>query len=224
MPTETIRYVKVWSGWVRLLHALLGMSVLFLIMSVWLLETGSEAVDFWRDWHRVIGQWLLIVVVARVILLFLLPDSGNWRALVPDVTQWRAAAAMLRYYLSLARAPLPNWYAHNPFWRPVYPLLLVVLLLCGLTGLWYQAPYTLLGLAMHEWHRLLASGVTAFAVAHILAVVMHDIRDRGGSISGIISGYRHFHVPQRAEKSASPFTGSTPPVYVSVDSIKRPRS
>jgi Ni/Fe-hydrogenase 1 B-type cytochrome subunit len=222
MQQEDIRYVPIWSGWVRLTHWLMALGVLFQLVSAWAIQLGSSDYEFWRDWHVISGQLLLVAVVGRVILMFILPGTGSWRAFLPDRVQGKGAMEMLRFYFSFARFPLPNWFAHNPFWRQLYPLILLVLIGCGISGLVYNAPYTFAGVVMHQWHSVLADVIVFFSVAHVLAAFLHDLKGKGAAISGMISGFRYFHVPAAASKpeQASPFKGSTPPVYVSVDSIK----
>ncbi|UOG92110.1 MAG: cytochrome b/b6 domain-containing protein [Candidatus Thiothrix sulfatifontis] len=223
MQQETIRYVLVWSGWVRLIHGLIAAGVLFLLASAWALQQGVVDPDFWRDWHMIVGQLVLVAVVGRVILMFLLPGTANWRAFLPDKAQWVGMKQMALFYLSFARFPLPNWYGHNPFWRVIYPLFWVVLLVCAVTGLFYNAPYQFLGMSMFGLHGGLASLILGFTVAHVVAVILHDLKGKGASISGIISGYRYFHVETPAASvKPPPATGKASITHVSIASIQKP--
>ena len=222
MQQENIRCIPVWSGWVRLTHWLIAFGVLFQIVSAWAIQHGNVDYAFWRDWHMISGQLLLISVVGRIILLFLLPGSGHWRALLPDKAQWDGLLQMARFYLSFGKFPLPNWFAHNPFWRQLYPLLWLVLIAACATGLVYNAPYTLAGLSMHSLHGNLAVLISGFVILHVLAAFLHDLKGKGAAISGMINGLRYFHVAAvHKPPPETPFKGNTPPVYVSVDSIKR---
>lgn len=222
MQQETIRYVLVWSGWVRLAHALIAAGVLFLLASAWALQQGVVDPEFWRDWHMIVGQLVLVAVVGRVILLFLLPGTANWRAFLPDKAQWAAMKQMALFYLSFARFPLPNWYGHNPFWRVIYPLFWLVLLVCAVTGLFYNAPYQFLGMSMFGLHGGLASLILWFTVAHVVAVVLHDLKGKGASISGIINGYRYFHVETPVAGVKPPPSGKASITHVSIASIQKP--
>lgn len=225
MPQENIRYMLIWSGWVRLTHGLIAAGVLFLFASAWAIQLGAVDYEFWRDWHMIVGQLLIITVVARVILMFLLPGSASWRAFLPDKAQWAGMKKMALFYLSFARFPLPNWFAHNPFWRLLYPLLLVALVACGITGLVYNSANTFLGMSIFGLHGGLAQVILIFTVSHLLAVVLHDLKGKGAAISGMISGYRYFHIEkpegvQQANPTAA--VGKTSIVHVSIDSIQRP--
>lgn len=223
MPQENIRHVLVWSGWVRLTHWLIAAGVLFQFASAWAIGLGATDYEFWRDWHMICGQMLILVVVTRVILMFVLPGSAHWGALLPDRAQLAGAKQMLLFYLSFARLPLPNWFAHNPLWRQLYPLLWLVLLACAFSGLYYNSASTFLGMSIFSWHRVLANFILIFTVAHLLAVFLHDLKGRGAAVSGMISGYRYFHVEEKnAGKEAMPDGNKSSVVHVSIDSIGKP--
>lgn len=223
MLQENIRHVLVWSGWVRLTHWLIACGVLFLFASAWALELGASDYEFWRDWHMICGQMVLLAVVGRLILMFILPGSAHWTSFLPDRAQLAAMGQMVKFYLSFARFPLPNWYAHNPFWRQLYPLILLILLGCAFAGMFYNAPYTFLGFSMFKLHGGLADTVLFFVIAHVIAAFLHDLKGRGASISGMISGYRYFHVEgQGAMEQGAPQAGKPSVTKVSVDAIQRP--
>ena len=219
---ETIRHIPVWSGWVRLTHWLLALGIGFTWLSQQAIAWGAADADFWRDWHMIVGELLIIVITARVILAVLLPGSANWRSFIPDAAMWQGALTTLRFYLSWGRTELPHWYAHNPLWRVLYALLMVLVLACAATGLFYNSPNTWLGLPAYAWHAGLASAIGWWCVLHVIAVFAHDLKGKVNAVSGMISGFRYFHVPAKTTPEVeSPFKGSTPPVYISVDSIKR---
>lgn len=223
MQQEEIRYVPVWSGWVRLTHWLMVAGLLFQFVSVWAIRWGAADYEFWRDWHMITGQLLLVVLMGRIVLMFMLPGSASWRAFLADAATWQGIKQMLTFYLSFARAPLPNWYAHNPLWKLLYPVMFLLILGTGVSGLLYNAPYTLAGVFMHGVHDGLAQALGILVVVHVVAVFLHDLKGKGAAISGMINGFRYFHVPTAAGKQeqAGSFKGSTPPVYVSLDSLKK---
>ena len=223
MSTETIRCVPVWSGWVRAAHGLMAVGVLFQWWSAQALAWGAMDDAFWRDWHVIAGELLLLVVVGRLILLFILPGAASWQAFVPDHAQWQGIKQMLRFYLTWGREPLPNWFAHNPLWCLVYPVMFVLLLGMSMTGLLYNTPYTVAGWLMHQWHMGLSQVLAWLVLGHVLAAILHDVKGKGAAISGMLNGLRYFHVTKTEPvKPASPFKGNTPPVYVSIDTIQRP--
>ncbi|HHJ36125.1 MAG TPA: hypothetical protein ENJ87_10215, partial [Gammaproteobacteria bacterium] len=94
MQQENIRYVLVWSGWLRLSHWLIAAGVLFQIFSAWALKHDVAGYEYWLDWHLITGQIIAMALGLRVILLFVpvgqrFPVSGNWRAFVPEAAQLR---------------------------------------------------------------------------------------------------------------------------------------
>jgi Ni/Fe-hydrogenase 1 B-type cytochrome subunit len=193
MMTDPIRYVQIWSGWLRLAHWLIACGVLFELFSAWTLALGAVDAAFWRDWHVMVGQALATALLLRLLLLFV-PGSSHWRALLPGRSQWPAMLQMLKFYLSLARAPLPAWFAHNPLWAPLY--LLVLLVLGGelLSGFLHQQPGTWFGQSHADLHAILGQLLAAFSLLHVLAAALHDWKGDGALISALFSGKRYFHV------------------------------
>jgi Ni/Fe-hydrogenase 1 B-type cytochrome subunit len=196
MESETIRYVKIWSGSLRLAHWLVACGVLFELASAWALAHDGIDPVFWHDWHIMVGQLTALALLLRVILLFI-PGSSHWRALLPGRTDRLAMLQMLKFYISLARTPLPAWYAHNPLWKPLYLLLVIVLAGAVLTGLNEDAPWRVLGYAVDELHGRLAGILLLFTALHVIAVFLHDWKGTGALVSAMISGYRYFHVTRQ---------------------------
>ena len=79
MQNETIKYVLVWSGWLRLSHWVIAFGVLFQITSAWAIRMNPPDYEFWHDWHLIVGQIMLIAILLRVILLFT-DGASNWRS------------------------------------------------------------------------------------------------------------------------------------------------
>jgi Ni/Fe-hydrogenase 1 B-type cytochrome subunit len=198
MESETICRVKIWSGWLRLAHWLIAGGVLFELASAWALAHDGIDPLFWYDWHIMIGQLTALAVALRVVLLFL-PGSSHWRALVPGRSDWRAVGQMLQFYISLARTPLPAWYAHNPLWKPLYLLVLAVLAASILTGQFRDAPWVVFGNAPGVLHAWLGGSLALFTVFHVIAVFLHDLRGKGALLSAMISGWRYFHVTRQGQ-------------------------
>jgi len=217
MQQEDIRYVLVWSAWLRLSHWLIAGGVLFQINSAWALAHDEANYSFWLDWHLITGQVILITLALRIILLFF-PGSGNWRAFIPERSQLRAMLQMIKFYLSLGRYPLPNWYAHNPLWLPIYPVFFLVLAGCLVSGLLYNTSQIVFGTPMYELHGALAGLIAAFSIIHIMTVFLHDLKGKGACISAMVNGFRYFHHTAVSDKEGSDLSGK---LTVSVESIKR---
>ncbi len=204
MTGEPVRRVLVWSGLVRALHWAMALCVVTLIGSAWAMqrapqELGSGAATL----HREVGYLLLAALAARVYLLFFGHRAEGWQDCVPWPPQHRAALQMLRFYVSLGRAPLPAYYAHNPLWGPVYLGFFALLAFQGATGLFGPA----------GWHAAGYSWVVGFVVLHVLAAFVHDWKGSGADVSALINGHRVFVA---RPLDAPPGPG---PHRVSVDSL-----
>jgi Ni/Fe-hydrogenase 1 B-type cytochrome subunit len=191
--TQPIRYVQIWSGWLRATHWLIACGVVFELLSAWARAQESTDPAFWHDWHSMIGQLVALAVLLRSVLLFL-PGSSHWRSLLPKRGQWTAIRQTLLFYLSLARAPLPAWYAHNPLWAPLYLLVLLALLGSVASGFAHDLPWQLAGIRPAALHAVLGNGLAGFCVGHVLAAALHDWKGDGALISALFSGKRYFHI------------------------------
>ncbi len=229
MQQEKIRYELVWSGWLRLSHWLIATGVVFQVFSAWVI--GRDDVDFayWSDWHQIVGQVILFALLLRLILLFLPPGkeqpaSSHWRALLPGRPQRQAMLQVIKFYISLGRYPLPNWYAHNPLWQPVYAVFFIILALSLLSGLFYNSGYSVLGQEVENLHASFAAFITIFSVLHIVTAFLHDLKAKGAFISAMVNGFRYFHYA-RFNPVTAPITEIVKKqkqnsVYIPIDSLK----
>lgn len=174
MQRETLKRMPVWGKWLRLVHWALALLVMALLATGFLVRHAPEFADAARDYHLIAGHTLVFVFFARVFLLFFGSRTDLLQALVPGRLEWRATWATAKFYLSLGRAPLPKWFAHNPFWMPVYLGVFALLLLQLVTGLTYGKG-SVFDAATTEWlHALGATILLWFSILHILAVFWHD--------------------------------------------------
>lgn len=221
MLEEKIRRTLVWSGALRAVHWLLAAGVAFQLGSGWLMGQGVRDPAFWRDWHLMAGQGVLILLLCRIALLFR-PGADGWRSFLPGANLFRGARRTLVFYASLGRAPLPNWYAHNPLWALLYPLLAALLLVAAISGVFHDAPYRLAGLgpgAIHGGAVLLLGWLVA---AHVVTAVLHDLKGKGAFISAMINGHRYFHVSTQPLEPGTPKGGQS--VDVSFDTTPHRRA
>ena len=196
-----VQRVPVWSRWLRLAHWAMAGSVLFLLASGWLGRQAPAAFPGWRQAHMDAGWILLAALALRAGLLLGGRGSDRLPDLLPRGPQAGAALAMLRFYLSLGRAPLPAWYAHNPLWGPVYLVWLALLAASVWTGLELAGAATGPAEATVARHAALAAWVGWIAAAHVAAVAAHDLRARSADCSAMIHGERIFELrpPAAAE-------------------------
>ncbi len=227
MQQENIRYVLVWSGWLRLSHWLIAAGILFQITSAWAIGHNNADYTFWLDWHLISGQIILMALALRAVLFFF-PGSSSWRAFIPEKSQLQAMLQMIKFYLSLTRFPLPNWYAHNPLWLPLYLLMFFVLAACLISGLLHDSPKIIFGFTMVKLHSALANMIIIFSIAHIASVFLHDLKGKGAFISAMVNGHRYFHFTnQKNQNKHNPGEAlgkmqvEQQSVYISADSIKK---
>jgi len=194
MAVATIKRIPVWSGRLRLSHWLMTFAVVILLATGWLLGKLPELYDALLDYHFQAGYVLIAAVLLRVYLLFFGRATDTLGDLVPHRQQLGAMRDMLRFYLSFGRSRLPAWYAHNPFWLPLYLVLLVLLGVQILTGVFADAPYLLAHRTPGDWHRLGAIAIGSIAGLHVAAVFLHDLKGTGSDTSAMISGQRIFIV------------------------------
>jgi Ni/Fe-hydrogenase 1 B-type cytochrome subunit len=198
MNTDPIRCVSIWSGWLRAAHWLIAAGVLFELFSAWSFRLAVVDPGFWRDWHVIVGQLVALALLLRIALLFV-PGSSHWRALLPKRGHWRAMLQTLKFYLSLTRAPLPAWYAHNPLWAPVYLLVLLLLVACVVSGMLHDASFRLSALQPDTLHAALGEALAFFSLLHVIAAALHDWKGDGALVSAMFSGKRYFHVNRQQQ-------------------------
>lgn len=219
MENERIQYIRLWSPWLRTSHWIIALGTLFQIASAWAMANDATDPAFWRDWHLMTGQVMTLALALRLVLMFL-PGSSHWRELIPRRSEFPAMLAMIKFYLSLARWPLPRWFAHNPLWKPVYLLVLLLLLVSAVSGLLHHGTSGAAGFHAATLHGAVATPITLFVLLHVVAVFLHDLKGRGSLVSAMIGGSRYVHVEVREDDSrAAPGKGA---VRIALDSITTP--
>ncbi len=215
MANETVQRVAIWSGRLRFAHWLMASATLVLLLSGWLLHLAPALAVPLLDAHLAAGYGLVLALLLRGYLLLFGRAAEHWRDLLPHGPQLRAAAQTLRFYVTLGRAPLPAWYAHNPLWSPVYLALLAMLSWQAFTGLALDQVFDV-GLRAWRWHTALAEPIAIVIALHVAAVFVHDLKGGGADTSAMISGYRCF-------RTGTPGTPVVQRHTVSLDALLRDR-
>lgn len=193
--SSNLKAVNLWSKWLRLSHWVMAFGILFLLLSGWATQQVQIDLAFWQDWHVMIGQVVFMAWVLRVVLL-LKPGSSSFQALIPDRNQLKAWVEMVKFYITFARFPLPEWFAHNPFWRPIYLLVLIWILVVALSGFLHDSLFVFAGMSMAKLHRISSEYLAIFVLFHILTVFLHDWKGKVARISAMISGKAFFSLPE----------------------------
>jgi Ni/Fe-hydrogenase 1 B-type cytochrome subunit len=194
MPHENVRRVPVWSGLLRLCHWAMALLLGASFLTALLVRHAPELAPAARDYHFMAGHVLLLALALRFYLLFFGERSDRLAALLPGRLERVSAVAMIRFYLSFGKAPLPRWFAHNPFWMPLYLGFFLVLLLVLATGLDHERGLVLAADTGAALHAAGAKILLGFAVLHTLAAFWHDCKGTGSDVSAMISGRRIFVV------------------------------
>jgi len=215
---EQIQRVKVWGGWLRFSHMALGLSTLLLLTTGWLLGVAPAERLLWVDLHYIAASVLIFSVSLRVLLMFTGQPVARLSVLMPDDNEWRSVLDTLKFYITLGKAPLPRWYAHNPLWKPIYLLSYFILLSLIVTGA-FQTEYPFVnGYYLPLLHVKFASPMLFFVVLHLIAVVFHDYRGNAADVSSIINGHRHYLIEKLD------FADSTQETAVHIDQIDGPKA
>ncbi len=207
-----IRYLPIYSLQQRITHWLIAAGFGFEWLSAWLVDHSDVDPLVWSDWHLMAGQALLLVLAWR-LLLFFLAGSGHWRFFIPTREQRHIVRDTLRFYASLGKTPLPDWYAFNPVWQPIYLLMILLAVVTVISGFFHSGLPFVGNLSTADLHAGASSLLLWLALAHIAFAVWHDARGRGAQISGMLNGHKYFHIGE-PEQTPGPVENS-----VSLDSL-----
>ncbi|HKI62580.1 MAG TPA: cytochrome b/b6 domain-containing protein [Mariprofundaceae bacterium] len=213
----THRPVAVWDGLVRITHWINAFAVLLLLPlgavlfgREWL-GISKPHVETLINIHASIGFLLAASLTIRIAYLLAGEGVASWRDVVPHTkAQFALGIATIRYYLSGCKGECPLYFAHNPLAGLAYTGFFLFAATQVITG----AAMYLLGdgliPAAHahaghhaaanawppEWlmdfHALIALLIGMFIVAHLSALALHDLVEKRGLASSMISGNKFF--------------------------------
>jgi len=210
-PTHVYHWVH------RILHWSIAGSIAFLLpLGVFIavasdLKLPEAGEDVMVGVHVIIGLFFAAALLVRIIVLFAGKGTMGWRDVLPHTReQLRVAAATIRYYLSGFRGKPPLYFGHNPFAGGVYTaffcfaatqaasgstMVIVNLLNKGAAQKTGKA-YAEAALIAHDVGALF---IIFYICAHLGALALHDIIERRGLASSMISGYKFFSDEELAE-------------------------
>jgi Ni/Fe-hydrogenase 1 B-type cytochrome subunit len=205
MQSKSVSHVLVWSRWLRLAHWALAISTLGLIATGWLMHNDSATAAESGEIHYLLSGLFLPALLLRLYLLFFSKGTDHLTDCEPNAHRLSQAWQVIRFYLTLGKAPLPKWYSHNPLWGPLYIALFFILSLSAASGLMLLNDQQLLGsISMLDLHQLCYQVILLFTVLHMPAVFSHDLSSKSGDISAMVNGFRVFEVGEAsADKSDS---------------------
>jgi Ni/Fe-hydrogenase 1 B-type cytochrome subunit len=204
----------VWELPVRWCHWINVMCIVILSVTGFFIGTplsfGRTASDFTMGWIRFIhfsaAYLFTISVISRVIWSFIGNKYSGWREFFPlSTVEGRAKTGkMMRYYLLMDKQ-VPETIGHNPLATSAYVILFSFYSLMILTGFALYAEHApgspmhrVLGVmytlfsnqGMRLAHHMSMWFVLAFVVNHIYSAWLMDIKEHGGEISSMFSGYK----------------------------------
>jgi Ni/Fe-hydrogenase 1 B-type cytochrome subunit len=217
MDDPVIKRVLVWSGWLRTSHACIGLAVLVLLFTGWLIAESPSLSESALELHYLASSFLIFGLVVRIVLMFTGREHERLPGLFPASSELYAMAKTFRFYISLGKSPMPGWYAQNPLWKPVYLVIYLALIVLVITGAVMPDVSLMLGFYLPSVHAFWAQLMFWFTVLHIASVVMHDYKNRTTDISAMVNGYRLFLINSNRAGSVAESTVQ----HISIESLRK---
>ncbi len=171
-----------------------------------------------KDMHLVLSGLLVPALILRIYLLIFSAGTDHLADCELDSHRLRQAVEVLKFYLTLGKFPLPNWFSHNPLWGPVYLLLFIFLTVSSLSGiLLLQDIAFTFGISNHALHSVSYSAISVFVLLHLPAVFSHDLSNKHADISGMINGYKIYQIEDNHQAAGQQ------PRTVSLDQLLKTR-
>jgi len=217
MDDPVIKRVLVWSGWLRLSHACIGLAVLVLLFTGWLIAESPSLAESALELHYLVSSLLIFGLVVRIVLMFAGKQHERLPGLFPASSELNAMAKTLRFYISLGKSPMPGWYAHNSLWKPVYFVIYLALVVLVISGAVLPDVSLIMGFYVPSVHVFWARIMLWFSLLHIASVLLHDYRNQTTDISAMVNGYRLFLIKDNKGGSGSEDVIQ----HITIDSLKK---
>ena len=217
MDDPVIKRVLVWSGWLRLSHACIGLAVLVLLFTGMLIAESPSLAESALELHYLVSSLLIFGIVVRIALMFAGRQHERLPGLFPASSELNAMAKTLRFYISLGKSPMPGWYAHNSLWKPVYFVIYLALVVLVISGAVLPDVSLIMGFYVPSVHVFWARIMLWFSLLHIASVLLHDYRNQTTDISAMVNGYRLFLIKDNKGGSGSEDVIQ----HITIDSLKK---
>jgi len=217
MDDPVIKRVLVWSGWLRLSHACIGLAVLVLLFTGWLIAESPSLAESALELHYLVSSLLIFGLVVRIVLMFAGKQHERLPGLFPASSELNAMVKTLRFYISLGKSPMPGWYAHNSLWKPVYFVIYLALVVLVISGAVLPDVSLIMGFYVPSVHVFWARIMLWFSLLHIASVLLHDYRNQTTDISAMVNGYRLFLIKDNKGGSGSEDVIQ----HITIDSLKK---
>jgi Ni/Fe-hydrogenase 1 B-type cytochrome subunit len=202
MQASSVIRILVWGSRLRLAHWALAISTLGLMASGWLMNNTHLLSQNAAEIHFMLSGVFLPALLLRLYLLLFGSGSDHLSSCEPDMHRLSQAWLVMKFYLTLGKAPLPKWYSHNPLWGPLYLAIFFFLLLSTISGLMLLKEISMIAtLSLSDLHHMCYQVIAVFTLLHIPAVFSHDLAGKGSDISGMINGHRIFEIENPRENN-----------------------
>ena len=204
-----------WCHWVNVLSIAVLAGTGILIGNPMIIDSspGAYLMGWIRFIHFVFAYALLVSVITRMILTFTGNCFAGWREYFPFFCAiGREEMKQVFEYYTFRRKHPPECSGHNPMAATAYFgvfLLYWCMLLTGFAMYAEHAPggimHTLLKPVyilmttqqMHLWHHVIMYLIIGFVINHVYSAWLMDIKEKGGEVSSMFSGYK-FTVSEHA--------------------------
>ena len=198
METITYRRQKVYDPVLRVIHLWNGLSILFLMATIWLSELFEKGVGEKTLWqlHIYIGYALVVGIVARLAWGMVGPRHARFSDMWHPAAWWDAVRNF-----NLQAKPR---FGHNTLASGAYLLVYLLLITMAITGLGLAAVEHSMG-PFNAWfgdmawlketfeepHELIYNLLIIFVVVHIAALIWHEHKDKTPLAQSMVTGYQY---------------------------------
>jgi cytochrome b len=198
LETLTYRRQKVYDPLLRLIHLWNGLTILFLITTIWLSDLFVKGVDEKTLWqlHIYIGYALVVGIVSRLVWGIVGPHHARFYDMWHPSAWWDAVRNF-----NLQVKPR---YGHNALASGAYLLIYLLLITMAITGLGLAAiehsmgPFNAwigdmpwLKEVFEEPHELIYYLLMGFVGIHIAALIWHENKDKTPIAQAMVTGYQY---------------------------------
>jgi Ni/Fe-hydrogenase 1 B-type cytochrome subunit len=211
--------VKVWDNLVRLTHWINAVTILLLLIlgiiihQSQVLGLGKASLELIIHIHAITGFIFAASLFARIAYMLSGPQgTSHWQDVIPHTKkQFALARRTLLYYIRGFRGKCPLYFAHNPLAGMAYTLFFmlasvqvltgaIMYLFDGSTPAYAHSAHEMTLPTQDTWppdfliglHDAGAILIACFILAHLVALFIHDIHEKRGLASSMISGYKFF--------------------------------
>lgn len=196
--TLTYRRQKVYDPVLRIIHAWNGLTILFMMATVWLSELFERGVGEDTLWtiHIYLGYALVGGLVARLTWGLVGPAHARFSDMWHPAAWWHAVRNF--------KFTVPHRIGHDTLASGAYLLVYGLLVVMVVTGLSLAAIEHSMG-PLDAWigdmpwlkgtfkepHEFIYNLLIVFVVVHIAALIWHEIKDRIPLAQAMVSGYQY---------------------------------